>query len=120
MLSFEQVSRPQTKVVDAMTTIKFLLYIPSNVLKWLQLDQLLVPTYEILELKMVCELVGPYSPWYQDIYDYLQSKTLPSNLSNNQWKSFIHKASRYTIINDTLYHCSFDNTLLRCLNTDKA
>lgn len=69
---------------------------------------------------MVCELVGPDSPQYQDIYDYLQSQALPPNLSNNQRKSFIQKPARYAIVSDTLYCRSFDNTLLRCLDTNKA
>lgn len=72
MLTFEQIPRVQNKAADAMETIGSLLNIPSNVSQFeFLVEQLLVPTYDIPELEMVCELVGPNSPWYQDIYDYL-------------------------------------------------
>jgi hypothetical protein len=90
LISFEQIPKVQNKATDAMATISSLLDIPKNVSQFeFLVEQLLIPAYDIPESEMVCKLVGSNSPWYQDIYDYLKSQTLPSNLSNNQRKSFI-------------------------------
>lgn len=49
-----------------------LLDIPNNVRQYKFLvEHLLIPTFHIPKSEMVCELVGPKFPWYQDVYDYL-------------------------------------------------
>lgn len=68
MITFEQIPQAQNKVVDSLATIGYLLHIPNNVSQFEFLaEQLLVPTYDIPKSEMVCELVGPNSPWYQDM-----------------------------------------------------
>lgn len=87
-----------------METISSLLYIPNNVPQYeFLVEQVLVPAFDIPESKMVCELVGLNYPWYKEFYDYFHSHIIPLNLSTNQSKTFIHKASRYAIIDDTFY-----------------
>ena len=54
------------------------------------IENLFLPTYDQLELELVCEIVGPESPWYFDIFSYLHHKTIPIALSKNQSKAFIH------------------------------
>eukprot|EP01018_Ginkgo_biloba_P009220 Gb_23142 [translate_table: standard] len=80
----------------------------------------MIPAYDVLELKMVCEIVGPNSPWYHDIYTYLHDHILLLDLSHKQIKSFIQCASRYVILGNTLYHRGYDGTLLKCLNSKEA
>eukprot|EP01018_Ginkgo_biloba_P025647 Gb_33250 [translate_table: standard] len=80
----------------------------------------MIPTYDVPKSKMVCEIVGPNSPWYNDIYTYLHDHILPLDLSRKQRKSFIQGASRYTILSNTLYRRGYDGTLLKCLNSEEA
>ena len=68
----------------------------------------------------MCELFGPNAPWYQDIYNYLHSQVLPPNLSKHERRAFICQAAQYVIVDDTLYKYSFDDTLLRCLNSQEV
>eukprot|EP01018_Ginkgo_biloba_P037540 Gb_24937 [translate_table: standard] len=63
----------------------------------------MIPTYDVPESKMVCEIVGPNSPWYHNIYTYLHDHILPLDLSHKQRKSFIQRASCYVILGNTLY-----------------
>lgn len=103
-ITFYQVPRIQNKVADAMETIGSLLDIPNNVSQFeFLVEQLLIPTFYIPESEMVYELVGSNSPWYQEIYDCLHDHIISLDLFGNQHKTFIHKASKYTITNDTLY-----------------
>ena len=69
---------------------------------------------------MICLIIGPNSQWYGDIYAYLHENILPLDLSNKAQKTFIHRASRSTILAETLYHRGLDGTLLRCLEHDEA
>ena len=62
-----------------------------------------LPTYEQPKLELVCEIFNPKSPWYSDIFSYLHHKIMPIALSMNQIKIFIHCATRYTILGDTLF-----------------
>lgn len=71
-------------------------------------------------LEYVCVIVGPESPWYQEIYAYLYDQYMSPDLPSNQRKTFIRQVSRYTLIADTLYRRSLDTTLLRCLNIDES
>eukprot|EP01018_Ginkgo_biloba_P003213 Gb_02591 [translate_table: standard] len=83
-------------------------------------EPLMIPTYDVLELKMVCKIIGPNSPRYHDIYTYLHDHILPLNLSYKQRKSFIQRASRYVILGNALYHRGYDGTLLKYLNSEEA
>ena len=83
-ISFHQLPRIHNKQVDAMATITSMIDMPQNVERYKFLvEQLLIPTFELPQSKFVCELVGPNSPWYQDIYDYLHAQILPPTLSKN-------------------------------------
>lgn len=80
----------------------------------------MVPTYEIPSSKYVCVIVGPESPWYNEIYTYLHNQYMSPDLSRNQKKTLIRQVSRHTIIVDTLYKKILDGTRLRCLNFEEA
>ena len=75
-------------------------------------ENLFTPTYEKTDTELVCEIVGPESPWYTDIFAYLRHKTIPIALTPNQSKTFIRRTARYTILGDTLFRKHFDGTLL--------
>lgn len=117
-ISFHQLPRIHKRQVDTMDTIASMIDMPQNVkcCEFL-VEQLLIPSFEISQSKFVCEFVGPNSPWYQDIYDYLHAQILPPNSSKNKCWAFICQAARYVIINENLYKRSFDQTLLRCLDS---
>ena len=120
-ITFEQIQRTNNRVADAMATIASLLDIPNNVPKFeFLVKQLLVLAYDIPDSKMVCDIVGPDSPWYKEIYDYLHAEVIPTGLSNNQHRTFLRKSAKYTIVGDTLYRRALDNTLLRCLDSTEA
>lgn len=73
-----------------MATIGSLLDIPNNASQYeFLVEQLLIPTFDFPETKLVCELVGLESPWYKDIYSYLHDQIIPPDLSLNQRKSLI-------------------------------
>ena len=50
----------------------------------------------------------------------LHAQILPPNLSKNERQAFIYQVTRYVIIGDTLYNQSFDDTLLRCLDSQEV
>ena len=101
-----------------MATIASMIDMPQNVERYeFLVGKILILAFKLPQSEFVCELVGPNSPWYQDIYDYLHAQILPPNLSKNDHRAFIHQAIRYVIIGDTLYKRSFDQTLLRCLDS---
>ena len=52
-------------------------------------ENLFTPAYEKTDSELVCEIVGPESPWYTDIFSYLHHKTSPMDFSTNQRKIFI-------------------------------
>jgi hypothetical protein len=66
-------------------------------------ENLFTLSYEKTDSELVCEIVGPESPWYTDIFAYLHHKTIPIALTPNQSKTFIHRTARYTILHDTLF-----------------
>eukprot|EP01018_Ginkgo_biloba_P033594 Gb_20371 [translate_table: standard] len=70
-IQFERVPRVHNKSADAMTTIGSLPEMQQNTRQ----------SYDVLEYKIVCEIVGPNSPWYHDIYTYLHDHILPLYLS---------------------------------------
>ena len=61
-------------------------------------ENLFTPAYEKNDSELVCEIVGPESPWYVDIFSYLCHKTIPLALTPNQSKTFICRTARYTIL----------------------
>ena len=71
-------------------------------------ENLFTPAYEQNDSELVCEIVGPESPWYANIFSYLHHKTIPLALTPNQSKTFIHRTAQYNILGDTL----FRNTLM--------
>ena len=104
-----------------MATITSMIDMPQNVeCREFLMEHLLIPTLKLPQSKFVCELVGPNSMWYQDIYDYLHAQILPPNLSKNDHRALIHQAARYVIIDDTLCKRSFDQALLKCLDSQEA
>lgn len=103
-----------------MATIGSLLDVPNNGTQFeFVVEQLMVPSYEIPTSEYICAIIGPESPWYKEIYAYLQDQQMPPSLLTNKMKSFKRQATRYTLIADTLYR-SLDTTLLRCLDMDEA
>ncbi|GLJ16331.1 hypothetical protein SUGI_0276020 [Cryptomeria japonica] len=119
-IDFEQIPREQNRAADAMATIASLIDLPPNKTRYeFLVDNLLVPSYEIMPTEMIC-VVGPESQLYGSIFTYLRDNTLPPDLSNNQRRTFIHQSSRYVILADILYRRGLDGTLLRCLESDKA
>eukprot|EP01018_Ginkgo_biloba_P022896 Gb_03699 [translate_table: standard] len=120
-IQFERVPRIHNKSADAMATIGSLLEMQQNTRQsQFLVEQLMIPTYDVPESEMVCEIVGPNSPWYHDIYTYLHDHILPLDLSCKERKSFIQRASRYVILGNTLYCRGYDGTLLKCLNSEEA
>ncbi|GLJ23510.1 hypothetical protein SUGI_0445430 [Cryptomeria japonica] len=103
-----------------MATIASLIDLPPNETHYeFLVDNLLVPSYEIMPTEMLC-FVGPKSQLYGFIFTYLCDNTLPPNLSNNQCRTFIHQSSRYVILADILYWRGLDGTLLRHLESNEA
>lgn len=80
----------------------------------------MLSAYETPPTEYVCAIVGPESPWYNEIYTYLHTQYMSPDLSRNQKNTLICQASRYTIIADTLYKKGFDGTLLPCLDENEA
>eukprot|EP01018_Ginkgo_biloba_P005988 Gb_40582 [translate_table: standard] len=120
-IQFEQGTQVHNKSADAMATIGSLLEMQQNTRQCQFLvEQLMIPAYDVPKSKMVCEIVGPNSPWYHDIYTYLHDHILPLDLSHKQRKSFIQRASRYVILGNTLYRRGYDGTLLEFLNSKEA
>eukprot|EP01018_Ginkgo_biloba_P012948 Gb_20485 [translate_table: standard] len=120
-IQFEQVPCISNKSVDAMATIGSLLEMQQDTQQCQFLvEKLMILAYDVPESEMVCDIVGPNSPWYHDIYTYLHDHILPLDLSHNQRKSFIQCASHYTILENTLYRRGYNGTLLKCLNAEEA
>lgn len=68
-----------------MATISSMVDMPQNVERCeFLVEQILIPSFELSQSKFVCEIVGPNSPLYQDIYEYLHAQILPPNLSKNE------------------------------------
>ena len=66
-------------------------------------ENIFTPAYEKIDSELVCEIVGPKSPWYTNIFSYLHQKTILIALTPNQSKTFIHCISQYTILGDTQF-----------------
>lgn len=107
---FEKILRDKNRVFIAMATIYSLIGMPQNQTRYnLLVDNLLVPSYVITAMKMIC-IVGLDFPWYDTIFIYLRDNILPPNLSNNQRRIFIQQYSFYVILADTLYRWGLDGT----------
>lgn len=76
------------------------------------MEQLFVPTFDILELELIYDVDGPNSLWYQDMSDYIQHGIIPLDLTTNQNKTFTRRISQFTILRGALYRQSLDGTLL--------
>jgi len=112
-IHFEQIPRLNNKAADAMATIRSLVDMKKDNKKCeFLITELPIPAYDVPQSKLVCEVIGPLSPWYQETYLYLHDNILPPNLSTSQRKSFIHRASHFILIGDTLYKRSLDGMLI--------
>lgn len=102
-ISFCQISRIHNRQANAMATITSMINKPQNVecCEFL-IKQLLILAFELSQFEFMCELVGPNSPQYKDIYNYLHAQILPPNLSKNEHRAFIRQATRYIIFLDAL------------------
>ncbi|KAH9293932.1 hypothetical protein KI387_040855, partial [Taxus chinensis] len=83
-------------------------------------EHLLMPAYDLPENTMVCEIVGPNNPWYHDLYTFIRDKTFPADMKPMHKRALAQRASRYTILAETLYKRGYDGTLLRCLNQEES
>ena len=87
---FQQIPRANNKAVDAMATIASMIAMPEYSPKCeFLVENLFTPAYEQTDSELVCEIFGPESPWYANIFSYLHHKTIPFILSPNQRKMFI-------------------------------
>lgn len=112
-ITFEKIPHMNNRVAYVMETIRSLLDMLNNILKCeFLVEQLLIPTFKILESEFVCVIVGPRSLWYHSIFTYLNRRTLPSDITPNLKKTFVKKESRFVVLGDTLYHQSIEGTLL--------
>ena len=104
-----------------MATIGSLLEIPQEATQYeFLVEQLLTPTYANDDSNRVCFLVGPQSPWYHEIYAYLNDGIISPHLTRTQRQNLIQKSSHYVIIANTLYRRGYHDTLSRCLDVDEA
>jgi len=58
--------------------------------------------------------------WYGDIIIYLQTQKYRSNTSHSEQRHIRYQSKDYMIVDDTLYHCSVDIVLRRCLTHEEA
>jgi hypothetical protein len=49
-------------------------------------------------------LIASLDPWYGDILVYLQNLKCPTSASRDEHHRIRHKAKKYLILEDTLYH----------------
>lgn len=82
--------------------------------------KLVILAYNLPKSKMVCVLVGPKSPWYQETFTDLKYNTIPSHLAKTQQQTFIYHYAHHTILRDTLFKSHFDGSLLRCLDKQEV
>ena len=95
-----------------MATIGSLLEIPREATQYeFLVEQLHEPAYENDESIWICILVGPQFSQYHTIHTYLKYGIISPHLIQTQCQNLIHRASRYTIIANTLYHQGYHNTL---------
>lgn len=82
--------------------------------------QLFILAYNLLEFEMVCVLIGPKSPWYQETFTFLKDNAIPPHLTKTQQQTFIHRCACYTILRDTLFRRHFDGSLQRRLDKQEV
>lgn len=96
------------KADNIMTTIIWILDIlQEDSLYQFLVEQLHNLAYENDESLMVYILVSHQSPWYHEIHAYLKDGIISPILQN-------------TIVENTIYHWGYQNTLSRCLDSYKA
>ena len=78
------------------------------------------PSYDDPNTWIIGYINDQDSPLYADLYTYLKTNTIPSNLSHNQKCNFLCQSSHYTLIVETMYQQGFDSTLLRCIEHDES
>jgi hypothetical protein len=83
-IGFQQIPRANNKATDAMVTIASMIAMPEYSPKCeFLVENIFTPAYEQTDSELVCEIVGPESPWYADIFAYLHHKTIPITLTPN-------------------------------------
>lgn len=77
-----------------MVTIGSLLDIPQSIPKYeFLVEKILILPFNIPQSKLVCDVVGPNSPWYQYMFDYIQHGIIPLDLTKNKNKTFVCRTS---------------------------
>ncbi|PKI59066.1 hypothetical protein CRG98_020554 [Punica granatum] len=59
-------------------------------------------------------------PWYEDIRNFLQTGQYPPFVDRRYRKTLRRLAMHYFLSGEILYHCSFDSTLLRCIDEHES
>lgn len=78
-----------------MAKIIYLLRIPQGKNDMpLFVEHLTVPAYGMPKTYLVCEVVGPLSPWYLDIFNYLHDATFPPNITHSKKCNLIQHIAR--------------------------
>lgn len=83
-------------------------------------EKLLLLTYDVFESKIVCVIIGPNSPWYQETFTYLRDSIISPHLTKTQQQTFIRRSTWYTILGDTLFRRHFDGSLRRYLDKEEV
>ena len=111
----------KNKATDAMATIASLLDVEDTKARFeFLVEPVSYPSYDDPNTQIIGYINGQDSPPYGDLYGYIKTNTIPSNLSHNQKCNFLHWIAYYILIVDTLYWRGFDDTLLRCLEHDES
>lgn len=63
----------------------------------------MIPHFDIIPSKCVCESVGINLPWYKDIYSYLHDQYISPDFSQNKCKILIRQVTHYVNIIETLH-----------------
>ena len=58
--------------------------------------------------------------WYSDILYYLNHEKCPENLNSHQRRKLRLDSFKYVIVNNHLFHRSYDGLLLRCIDDHGA
>ena len=81
-ITFQQVPQADNKATDVMATLASLLQMPENDLRHeFLVDTLHYPTYDALETRMICSIVGQDSSHYHHIYSYLCDQIIIDGLT---------------------------------------
>ncbi|KAF3775157.1 hypothetical protein EJ110_NYTH51089 [Nymphaea thermarum] len=91
---------------------------PGESIRSFEVGKLEQPSFVIPE--QVLQAESRETPWYQNIKDFLQTGTLPPEMSRKEQRVLRHMSSRYFILADILYRRGFSTEYARCLNANEA